>query len=1104
MRLGRLTIPSDEATHPRLQLADEVDVGDWILDAAFNNSSIFVLTAHNVLKTFVVDIDALAPNIDQESAQTIRGPGSFLYSGDLCVADPNLLIVAAGTVFGEILVWTCSRKASDQVEWHPSAKHTFNGHKGSVFGVTISPKLDLGNGPTRLLASCSDDRTIRVWDIGDCGKLSFEPDRHTFSIETGFGKISTSEKSEVASAWGHASRIWGVRFVLLPGNKGQSKILLLSRGEDTVCQLWSLEPTPQADMELSPVSSDRYHSGKNAWSMCLGTDVRGPIVYTGGADGQIVSRQFGLLSDSKDHPSKLLVPVKGITKSPNAHKQYLPFREDMCFANTDAGDVYRIINESGELKSTLLYNSPVRCGMMMCRADTLGVALIAQQRGGLFAISTDKDNIVLPISLPTTFSIVWMQVACIHRSPAGPTCVLAALANNEAVIIWLEREKSSLRGQHTMLHLPESFVVAACCYHESTKMLLLGSRAGALAVYTGVTVDSSVTEPVLCMRRVHGTDCVTSITILEDPDGGRAPTDDVYFLTTGRDGAYAAHRLNRPRATFSTVHLSKPPFGPHIEGSYLLSSKESLATHSYDLMLYGFRSTSFIVWNETRQSTFLSVECGGAHRRWAYDDSLVSKSAMSQQGGVQTTGGTTAFLWTRAGSLNWYMRHGRNHTVIRNGGHGREIRAVTRSSKLVHGGALIATGAEDTNIQLFLVSIGQKHAAASLAAQEGDFGPDNALDSAAFRSLATLRGHNAGLQHLFFSPSGDYLFSSAGREEFLVWKLTLDVPCIEVGTVLWDVMPKQDEDSDARIMHFDLHIKKTNRGFNDNRQVDDEAYVVTLAYSNGKSKVLEYTPGAARNQGTFVTLHEVHHGSFCIMQMSLLSSPLQMVSAGTNGFLNLNQLEVLLEPGFNDCTQAAQSIDTTKLHKIHQSSILSMETIALNTTTSFIATGGDDNALAFTLVANSHPSTEGHGSTSRTLGNDRQFRTITIPRAHAAALTALKITNVSGTARHYSITIITVGNDQRVKAWKVQIDLSKTDGIPDQPHAATPQQHDRLCEAIQVQRLSSAWTSVADVSGVEVVRKHGIDQKTTSISEVGSKCDIMVVGVGMELLSLSW
>ncbi|KIW42689.1 uncharacterized protein PV06_06212 [Exophiala oligosperma] len=1111
VRLGRLTISNDEAMRLHLQLSNEVDVGDWILDAVFDDSSIFMLTAHNVLMTFIMAIDAHKLNIDRNDFRRIRGPGSFLYSGDLRVADSNLLIVAAGTVFGEILVWTCSRKDSDQPEWNTSAKHAFTGHKGSVFGVAISPKIVLGDRPTRLLASCSDDRTVRVWDIGDHGKLSSEPEGRIISTETGFGTVSNGEKSEVASAWGHASRIWGVHFVPLMENMGNPKILLLSRGEDTVCQLWSLELTPEEGMKLLPLSSDRYHSGKNAWSMCLGTDDRGSVVFTGGADGQIVSRQLTLLNATKHHPPKLSTPAKELTGSSKALKQYLPFRESMCFASTDAGDVYSIIIESGELKCTHLYNSPTRCSIMMCRADTLGVALVAQQRDGLFALTADKDSLLLPISLPNKLSIVWLQVACTHRRHAGPTCVVAALVNNEAMIIWLEREGSSFRGQHTPLQLPESFVVAACCYYEPGETLLLGSRAGALAVYTSVTTNSSIAEASLCLRHAHGTDCVSSIRVFEAPSWDVASTNEVYFLTTGRDGTYAVHRLILPQGAFSTVHVSKPPIGPYIDGSYLLPSEELLGTRSHDLMLYGFRSTSFIVWNETRQSTFLSVECGGAHRSWAYYDPILSNSVMPQQDGIQANVGTASFIWHQAGRFNWHMRHGRDHTVIRTGGHGREIKAVTRSPKLVQGGALIATGAEDTNIQLFLVSVRQKTPTASLTAQEGIIRPDNALDNTAFRSIATLRGHNTGLQHLLFAPSGDYLFSSAGREEFLVWKLTLDVPCIEVGTILWDVMPKEDEDSDARIMDFDLRFKSTEKGVGQTRKSSDQAYILTLAYSNGKSKVLEYTPAVACNQGTFVTLHEIHYGSFCILQASLLSSPLQIISAGTNGFLNLNQLDFLLGSGFDGGTQVAQSINTTRLHQIHQSSILSMDIIALDTATSFIATGGDDNALAFTLLSNIHPSTRGNDATGKATLEDRDFRTIVIPRAHAAALTALKIVNISGTARLYTVNIISAGNDQRVKAWKVQIDLSKTDSTPMSGRPpTTTSQYDRLCEVMQVQRLSSAWTSVADVSSVEVVYQYGIEQENMDsftmgeMPRSGSKCEIIVVGVGMDLLSITW
>ena len=45
----------------------------------------------------------------------------------------------------------------------------FLGHEGSIFDVRISKELQRGccGNLKRVIASCSDDRTIRLWDVSN-------------------------------------------------------------------------------------------------------------------------------------------------------------------------------------------------------------------------------------------------------------------------------------------------------------------------------------------------------------------------------------------------------------------------------------------------------------------------------------------------------------------------------------------------------------------------------------------------------------------------------------------------------------------------------------------------------------------------------------------------------------------------------------------------------------------------------------------------------------------------------------------------------------------------------------------------------------------------
>ncbi|KAJ9605175.1 WD repeat-containing protein 6 [Cladophialophora chaetospira] len=1062
------------------ELSKQQTCPDWILDTAYNDNSVFVLTAHNQLQKFPIFFGITEHVAEGGSISVINGPKSFLYSGCLTIAGPDLMIVASGTVFGEILVWTCQRTEGEE-QWKPSPSHNFMGHKGSVFGVSISDVLDLAGIRKRLLASCSDDRTIRLWDISDCDQDERETSHAINSIETGFGAISEAGQAHIACVWGHASRIWDVEFVPQGMRSRDQPVSLLSRGEDGACQLWDIDLPVNKDADngisvsIKPKASDRIHNGKNAWSMCTLKDEQGMLVHTGGADGQMISRRFETPDVTNRRPLTIVVPFNKITESSKSLKIYTLLSQSECLATTDQGNLYRLSLIEGKLDWEKVHADLPNGGVTISWLEDLSLTLLAHQKGGLFALMDSQDSLV-SVSCNLNDPISWMQAAGKHsagsRSPR--ICVVAVSSNKEAVILWMNTVEDSVQARQTALRLPDTFTITACCYDQSSGVLLLGSRAGALAIYSNFTPELSTAQEAYCVRHVHATDSVTSITVLPAEFGISNDTGSINVLTTGRDGSYAIHRLkwsfpdhNEPLV--SVVHLSSPPFGPNVEGAYLVSSSSN--EDHLDLILYGFRSSCFIVWNETQQFEVVSVECGGAHRSWCYKDSY-EPSADNR---------SKSFIWTKAGQFNWHNSNGSSHKVIRGGGHGREIKAVARSSIPYTGTdgrrpgrVLVATGAEDTNILLFAIPTKKES-----ANWDRSSGLQPCKDTE-FEAVATLQRHTTGLQHLQFAPSGEYLFSSAGCEEFYAWKLTFDVPCVGIGTVLWDTMPTDEEDSDARIMSFDL------------QDGNESGYIVAMACSSGKIKVVRYVPGATRDKGVFELVRVINYGSFCLMQAFFLSptsilprkqvqDQTRILSAGTNGHLNVEVFDGHSRIDMSAPVSTSETQLPVEVHNVHQSSILAMDIMHLSPSTHLIATGGDDNALGITIF------TCPESGTGR---NRIRLRTILIPNAHAGALTALKIIKFEVGAVETSALLVTVSNDQRFKIWRVSLDRENTLGRSDQELGS-----DRLFEAVQVKLVGSVWTGVADVSGVEVVDE-------ADASGCGNR--ILVVGVGMELMSITW
>ena len=123
-----------------------------------------------------------------------------------------------------------------------------------------------------------------------------------------------------------------------------------------------------------------------------------------------------------------------------------------------------------------------------------------------------------------------------------------------------------------------------------------------------------------------------------------------------------------------------------------------------------------------------------------------------------------------------------------------------------------------------------------------------------------------------------------------------------------------------------------------------------------------------------------------------------------------------------------------------------------------IVTGGDDNAIALTIISARADTTD-----------MAQFSTLLIPRAHAAAVTAIQHLeshdDVPG-----SFLILSTGNDQRLKSWRVR--------VVDESLGA---------KGIEVAKASSESSAIADASCMEILSKGGLG---------GMR--IVVAGIGME------
>ncbi|KAI4183997.1 MAG: hypothetical protein LQ346_006198, partial [Caloplaca aetnensis] len=458
-----------------------------------------------------------------------------------------------------------------------------------------------------------------------------------------------------------------------------------------------------------------------------------------------------------------------------------------------------LVNGSPRVRWELIaHEEALKSWSITRRAVGSNLVLISGIDGVVFCYDSAENKIRPAFELPRKAAFLYAQKTDSAASPCKGQAgieghrVLATCLGTPEAHVFDERVTSRVS-----FSLPESFMVTSACYVEAINAWMIGSRNGALALYdTSLLPKDKKLESSFILRNVHGEDTITVIQCLPEQKADQW----VYILTAGRDGHYAVHIITAARKgseqefTILTVHRSMPTFGPNIEGA-------AFDEQTNELLLWGFRSTQFVVWNASKNMETMTVECGGAHRHWEY---------IPRSDGHD--GGT--FVWTKASVCHVRSQACASHQVFQSGGHGREIKAMALSPVLARLDGLtkqyVATGAEDTTIKIW------------------SYDPTY-VSKEAFKCLGTLTKHTTGIQQMQWSVDGRLFFSAAGCEEFFAWRVQA-VPFIGIGAVGEAVCPKVSTNGDLRIMDFCLEEFHCSQGKRHGHESRD--YLISIVYSD--------------------------------------------------------------------------------------------------------------------------------------------------------------------------------------------------------------------------------------------------------------------------------
>lgn len=600
-------------------LSPLMELEDWVLDVRWlfgdNHSLLCVAVAHN--SSLLLDVTS-----GDVVIQRCCTEGCLLYSALLLVHESWAdTVFIGGTVFNQLILWKPGRGSNTSVDKAPVERRLL-GHNGVIFSICYLQ--DKG-----WLASASDDRSVRVWDVGILGGRG--------------GKCGHSRPSCLRVLYGHQARVFSV---CLSGGK------VFSAGEDGACFIWDSAGGGKVVRKLK----GHRAGGVRALAVSQGSADGERWVATGGADGAVRLWMVGGREEGKERTEEQLT---GRLSDLGFSGQGLP--KVVCGAQgedgsaswsrrklvvcTDRGVVYQYSDMQWEV---IWQGSPEF--QSYCVMDTVSVkdevsaeevclCAVGNLRGlvQVFPLSQPDGGILLRGGSGKIHSLIWRK--------AKQNVYLLASGAEGHVFRWSVKvtlDENCVPALHVdplpSFLLPpcaKRWLTAAVCLHSRSHGVLwvCGDRRGSLLLFQEDTTQDqeAAAEPALhplsCLFGVHGKQGVTSVC---EHEGA--------LYSTGRDGCVRVFRVRpRPVENKGGLQLEVLRFQRACKGMEWLERVLILETGVWEeeeeeseegeqsekverearFVIAGFQADHFVVWDPVRQERLLAVPCGGGHRSWS-------------------------------------------------------------------------------------------------------------------------------------------------------------------------------------------------------------------------------------------------------------------------------------------------------------------------------------------------------------------------------------------------------------------------------------------------------------------------------------------------------
>lgn len=725
-----------------------IELQDWVLDVSWLKGEgcllLGVSLAHNAILL-------LEPQSGTVRALFSCAEACLLYSALLIGSSWESSVLVGGTVFNQLVLW---RPRGVTVDNRSQVEKRLLGHNGVIFSLCYLQS-------SGLLASASDDRSVRVWHVGSLG---------------GAGGCGVELGTCLQVLYGHQARVFCVR--LSPGR-------VFSAGEDGACLLWDLEGGGRVARTLKGHRS----GGIRALAVRRASvGERSRWLATGGADGGL--RLWQVLEQSEEKHSENQTDLDFCGRgSPKAVRSV---GGDVLVC-TDQGEVF-LYQDS--LWTALWSGGPEfqsYCVMdvayirLQNSDESVWVCAVGNLNGGVqvFPLHRPDAGMFLRAGEGKIHSLQAVQV----QGSGGFSWCLLASGSEGLVSRWTVEVDEDETGPVLMLKKMKPFLLPPCAKRWLTSAVMLqcekdalwvcGDRRGSLLLYREEirggrgeeekdTKDSAEilentlgdvitpVSPVNTLFGIHGKQGVTSVCERQGLCYSTGRDGCVRVLTV-RNDSLSVRRTQRACKGMEWLEkvLFLPPSEaePHSENQRIRDESEEKEKRTTETVLEigekrdrsdddltekakvrqkwpeskrdgktrgesvseasfvmaGFHSVHFVLWDPLTQEKLFSVICGGGHRSWAY---IHPSSGEAHPLNHSLRQGTLVFIKQGAvvasRPLSSPATEVRSHT-LREGLHGRGLACVCRLGSISkaenssEAWEVLITGGEDTTVTVLAV-----------------------------------------------------------------------------------------------------------------------------------------------------------------------------------------------------------------------------------------------------------------------------------------------------------------------------------------------------------------------------------------------------------------